>query len=128
MKKFIKTEGYKGSSGVANINSIISADGLSLGGGELQRMAKLKSDRDNVENLVAENRAMISQLNSNLAAGTPQIDAINDGTVSGVSGAWEQMDQLVNNVKNRTIAINSEVERLTRERERRGGNQNNNGK
>ena len=128
MKKFIKTEGYKGNTGVANINSIISADGLSLGGGELQRMAKLKSDRDNVENLVAENQTMISQLNSNLAAGTPQIDAINDGTVNGVNGAWEQMDQLVNNVKNRTIAINSEVERLTRERERRGGNQNNNNK
>ena len=127
MKKFIKTEGYKGNTGVANINSIISADGLSLGGGELQRMAKLKSDRDNVENLVAENQTMISQLNSNLAAGTPQIDAINDGTVNGVNGAWEQMDQLVNNVKNRTIAINSEVERLTRERERRGGNQNSNG-
>lgn len=128
MKKFIKTEGYKGNTGVANINSIISTDGLSLGGGELQRMAKLKSDRDNIENLVKENQAMISQLNSNLAAGTPQIDAINDGTVNGVNGAWEQMDQLVNNVKNRTIAINSEVERLTRERERRGGNQNNNNK
>lgn len=134
MKKYIKTQGYKGDSGVAEISRVLSAEGLGLklGGGELQRMAKLKSDRDNIENLVKENRAMISQLNSNLTAGTPLISDINDQTITldngdEIKGAWEQMDQLVNNVKSRTIAINSEVERLTRKRERRGGNQNSNG-
>ena len=138
MKKYLKKQGYKGDSGVSEISSILNTEGLGLkfGSGELQRMAKLKSDRDNIQSLVAENSAMISQLNSRSSTSV-KVDSISDASVSQLDvngnqvvldGAWEQMDQLVNNVKSRNIEINADIERMTRERERRGGGQSNNNK
>lgn len=121
-KKFIKSQGYAGEAGIRRLEQL----GVELKAGEMQRMAKLKSDRDNVTNILAENQAAMAGLYSNDSmANANRIMEINDGEVAGITGAYNQMDELVTNLKNRTIEINSEMERLNRERARRGGNNSN---
>ena len=124
LKKYVKTQGYRGQAGVATIEGLL---GTHLGGGEAQRMAKLASDRQTIQDLVAENQPMIDSLNGSVQSAGDRITSINDGMVGTHTGAWDQMDQLVNNVKNRVIQINSEMQRMQRERDRRNGSNNNNG-
>lgn len=120
VKKYIKTQGYRGDDGVQELINL----GINLGGGERQRMAKLLSDRNNIERLVSENQAAIAGLNSTVADPDHRIDAISDGQVAGITGAWEQMDQLVSNAKDRKIAIKAEYDRLSAENSRNSGNNN----
>lgn len=121
-KSYIKTQGYLGAQGVDTLTKL----GITLGGGESQRMEKLFSDRTKIAEFVKDNQDFIAGLNSHVADADQRIDAISDGTVAGITGAWEQMDQLVTNAKNRNIAIDAEFAKMTREAAQRNGGSNSN--
>lgn len=121
-KSYIKTQGYLGTQGLATLNTL----GITLGGGESQRMEKLFSDRTKIAEFVQDNQDFIAGLNSHVANADQKIDAISDGKVAGITGAWEQMDQLVTNAKNRNIAIDAEFAKMTREAAQRNGGSNSN--
>ena len=116
VKKYLKIQGYS-ANGVANLEQL----GISMGEGEKQRMAKMFSDRENIANFVKENRAAIDSMNSHFDD-TRSINEISDNTVNGLEGAWKQMDQLVNNAKDRDIQISSEFERLSRKNSSQSSN------
>ena len=119
-KSYIKTQGYLGANGVSALNAL----GITLGGGERQRMEKLFSDRTKIAEFVQDNQDFITGLNSHVADVDQRIDAISDGRVAGITGAWEQMDQLVTNAKNRNIAIDAELAKMAREAAQRNGGSN----
>lgn len=119
---YIKAQGYLGANGVSNLNAL----GITLGGGDMQRMEKLFSDRTKIAEFVRDNQDFIAGLNSNVADPDQRIDAISDGKVAGITGAWAQMDQLVTNAKNRNITIDAEFARMTREAAQRNGGSNSN--
>lgn len=111
VKRYIKTQGYRGDAGVQELVNL----GINLGGGERQKMADLFQDRTNAERFVREHQAAIAGLNSTVDDPDHRIDAITDGRVAGITGAWEQMDQLITNAKERKIAIRAEYNRLSAE-------------
>lgn len=121
-KSYIKAQGYLGANGVSTLNAL----GITLGGGESQRMEKLFSDRTKIAEFVRDNQDFIAGLNSSVTDPNQRIDAISDGRVAGITGAWEQMDQLVTNAKNRNIAIDAEFAKMTREAAQRNGGSNSN--
>lgn len=121
-KSYIKAQGYLGANGVSTLNAL----GITLGGGESQRMEKLFSDRTKIAEFVRDNQDFITGLNSSVTDPNQRIDAISDGRVAGITGAWEQMDQLVTNAKNRNIAIDAEFAKMTREAAQRNGGSNSN--
>lgn len=111
VKRYIKTQGYRGADGVQELENL----GITLGGGERQKMADLYQDRTKAETFVREHQAAIAGLNSTVDDPDHRIDAITDGQVAGITGAWEQMDQLITNAKERKIAIRAEYNRLSAE-------------
>ena len=116
MKKFIKLAGYKysnkpdasGETITSYMEGFVGKD--NLGGGEVQRFAKLASDAENVANLVAANQNSIEVTNKS---------ARDPGDVVSAINSYIDMDKITNNAKNSNIDINATIERMTREKEAR---------
>lgn len=123
MKKFVYDQSKEKAKGVKTINDILGSDVFDdsitftkdvkdiMDTGELQRLAKLTSDQKNVADLVAKAQNYIASLNN--AESTDEMKRVRK------VDSYEEMDDLTNNAKNRNIAINAEIEKLTREREAR---------
>ena len=107
------------------LNSVLNNEGIvsnykgfkqdfEFGSGELQRMNKIHSYSDDVRNLIIENPTILDKLNSMVSE---------DKKVTDINGpdAWDKMDQLINNIKDRNIIINAEINKLLREKEAKSG-------
>lgn len=107
------------------LNSVLNNEGIvskykgfkqdfEFGSGELQRMNKIHSYSDDVRNLIIENPTILDKLNSMVSE---------DKKVTDINGpdAWDKMDQLINNIKDRNININAEINKLLREKEAKSG-------
>ncbi len=122
LKRYIKQQGYNGREGVQNIQSF----GINLGTGDLQRMSKLNSDRENIQNLVRENQPRINSLNASLNT-QEHIDERGRINTTNVVNNYDDMGTLVDSVNQRNIDINAEIERLSRQQANQNRNNNNNG-
>lgn len=98
-----------------DVNSVITD--LGFGSGEVQRMNSIHDASKEVRDLILENPTILEKLNSYLPSDKQVYDI--DG-----SNAWEKMDMLINNIKDRNIDINSEINRLLREKEASSGDSN----
>ena len=98
-----------------DVNSVITD--LGFGSGEVQRMNSIHDASKEVRDLILENPTILEKLNSYLPADKQVYD------ING-SNAWEKMDMLINNIKDRNIDINSEINRLLREKEASSGDSN----
>lgn len=98
-----------------DVNKVVSD--LGFGDGEVQRLNKIHGFSADVRNLIYENPTILEKLNSLLPANKQVRDI--DGP-----DAWDKMDRLINNIKDRNIDINTEINKLLREKENMSGESN----
>lgn len=89
---------------------------LDFGDGEVQRMNKIHSYSEDVRNLISENPSILAHLNELISDPNNRVTDING------PDAWEKMDRLINNIKDRNIDINTEINKLLREKAAKEGN------
>lgn len=89
---------------------------LDFGDGEVQRMNKIHSYSEDVRNLINENPSILAHLNGLISDPNNRVTDING------PDAWEKMDRLINNIKDRNIDINTEINKLLREKAANDGN------
>ena len=98
-----------------DVNKVVKD--LDFGDGEVQRINKIHSYSSDVRNIISENPIILERLNSLL----PENKQVHD--INGPD-AWDKMDKLINNIKDRNININTEINRLLREKEGMSGDNN----
>ena len=109
VKKYLKQQGFRGLTGVNEISSLLEAEGQSLGDGELRILSNIQAQRDDTINIIKEHSGDLEKLNNNVHDVANRVSDI--GTDEN---AWEHMDQLVKNAKQREADIYAELSEMQR--------------